>query len=410
MEKTKAEKNQTNFSFKVPDTHRYVWVSRFLLALLICCTLLTIHVIQRSSPFDLSMYDSYRLQAMQWRKGKIALDENVPHLELAIYNGEYYVSFPPVPAVPLYILSFIFGENVPDTLLMQFYAIFSCLLLQKMFLKKTAPVKAALLAFMFCFASSLLPLLLNGAVWYQAQALAFLFIVWSLERMSEEKMTASLFLYALSVGCRPFNALYGPLIMIIYAIRQKNFKKVLKKLLPGIFFGLLVAGTYAWYNYIRFGDIFEFGHNYLPEFSTQGGTQFSINHLPKNIRTFILGSPFNKTEYGLEFKKFGFSLFLANPLMLCMVLWLVYDIKTHKITAEKALIALFCAAHIFLLLLHRTGGGYQYGARYYVDCLPYCFLYALSAPQALKRTKTAACVLLLLGFAGAFAGACYIHL
>ncbi|MDO5023141.1 MAG: hypothetical protein Q4E07_07400, partial [Eubacteriales bacterium] len=189
---------------------------------------------------------------MQWRKGKIALEENVPHLELAVYNGQYYVSFPPVPTVPLYLLSFIFGFNIPDTLLLQLYAVFACLLLHKMLLKYTTPTKAALLAFLLCFASSLLPILQNGAVWYQAQVLAFLFTVWSFERMSENKPTASLILYALSVGCRPFNALYGPLIMLIYILQQESLKKAIKKLLPGVLLGLLVASIYAWYNYIRF--------------------------------------------------------------------------------------------------------------------------------------------------------------
>jgi hypothetical protein len=410
MKNTDPKNNTSQTVFNAADTRNCIWVSRIFLALLICCTLLLIHVLQGSSPFAPSPYNSYRLQAMQWRKGKIALDEDVPHLELAVYNGKYYVSFPPVPAVPIYFLSFVFGSNVPDTLLIQLYAIFACLLLHKMLMKKTSPIKAALWAFLFCFASSLLPLLQNGGVWYQAQVLAFLFTVWSIERMDGDSPAASLFLYALSVGCRPFNALYGPLIMLIYIIKQKNIKISIKKLLPGICLGLLVAGAYALYNYMRFGDIFEFGHSYLPEFSTQGGTQFSVRHLAQNIQRFVFGLPLKTTNGHIALKIFGFSLFLANPLILCMLIWLMYDIKAQKINAAKILIVLFCSVHIFLFLLHRTGGGYQYGARYFADCLPYCFLYALKAPQTIKRTKTISIILLALGFAGAAIGACYVHL
>lgn len=44
-------------------------------------------------------------------------------------------------------------------------------------------------------------------------------------------------------------------------------------------------------------------------------------------------------------------------------------------TTGKTLTAIVFLIHATLLMSHRTGGGYQYGARYWVDCLPYGFLY-----------------------------------
>ena len=46
-------------------------------------------------------YYTYNLQALAWRNGKLCLDQDYPWLELAIYEGKYFVSFPPVPSVPL---------------------------------------------------------------------------------------------------------------------------------------------------------------------------------------------------------------------------------------------------------------------------------------------------------------------
>ena len=43
-------------------------------------------------------HDSYTLQALAWRKGMLSLGQDYPWLELSIFNGDYYVSFPSVPA------------------------------------------------------------------------------------------------------------------------------------------------------------------------------------------------------------------------------------------------------------------------------------------------------------------------
>ena len=45
-----------------------------------------------------SPFNSYTLQALSWLQGR-AWVENNPALELAIYEGKYYVSFPPLPSV-----------------------------------------------------------------------------------------------------------------------------------------------------------------------------------------------------------------------------------------------------------------------------------------------------------------------
>ncbi len=173
--------------------------------------LFSMQLLLGKDPLKHSTYNSYTLQALQWRKGEIALDENVTYLELAVFQGRYYVSFPPVPTVPVFFLTFIFGENVPDALLVILYGVASCFLIYVILKRKTrAPALSAVWAFLICFASSMLPILTDGAVWYQAQMLAFLFTVAAIERMQKGAVTVSLVLFALSVGCRPFNVLFGP--------------------------------------------------------------------------------------------------------------------------------------------------------------------------------------------------------
>ena len=76
-----------------------------------------------ADPFGRSGYCTYTLQAMAWRRGALSLGQDYPWLELAVFKGDWYVSFPPVPTVPVWLLTLVFGENVPDNFLVRLYAL-----------------------------------------------------------------------------------------------------------------------------------------------------------------------------------------------------------------------------------------------------------------------------------------------
>ena len=316
----------------------------WIMALMLVLLLLILHSVTGTPVFAPSAYNSYTLQALAWRRGLPYLQQDVPHLELAIKDGLYFVSFPPVPSVPLYLLSFIFGDKTPDGLLVKLYALIAYFAMYRAFKHKgRQDMYAALCSFLLCAASSMLPLLLSGAVWYQAQVMAFMFTALAVSGMLSGHYTTALLCYALSVGCRPFNVLYGFLLLYIFLINMRSsgrtsLKSALKYILPGIILGLCVAGGYAWYNSIRFGSPFEFGHNYLPEFSFQGGKQFSLSHIQKNAGTFILGLPFEEGNDGLALRRFGFSLFIANPALLLMIILFCADVLRRRAGAYEVLI------------------------------------------------------------------------
>lgn len=366
-----------------------------------------------SKPLQPSAYNTYTHQAMAWRQGRMDLPEDIPYLELADYRGKVYVSFPPVPSIPVYLLTFIFGSGVPDGLLMLLYAGLSLYLVYRLLIwHGFQPLHSAAWAFLFLFSSSYTPLMLNGAVWYQAQSLALLLVLLSISFMDARKPLPGLVFFALSVGCRPFHAVYGPLLLFLFIRGNQGeglqLKKSIAMLLPGILAGLLIAALYALYNWARFDNAFEFGHNYLEEFSIEGGTQFALRHLPGNARSFILSLPFERTMQGFRIKQFGFSLFLSNPALLLLVIWTAAGLFRKRLGPELALIAVFFLIHLFLLLLHRTFGGYQYGARYAVDLLPYALLFLMRRES--KTMKKAELFTLLAGFALAVYGSLMIHL
>ncbi|MBE5782938.1 MAG: hypothetical protein E7329_06415 [Clostridiales bacterium] len=348
-----------------------------------------LHIFMGGDALGPSLYNTYTLQALAWRQGELHLPHDYPHLELAIFEGDYYVSFPPLPSVILYPLTFLFGAQTPDNFLVKLYALMACLAMYYALRNAGySRLSASFLSFFFSFSSSLLPMTMQGAVWYHAQVLAFLMVTLSICLLALDFTAPALLFYALSVACRPFHALYAlPLFFTYWIINRRagvSLVKMARSLMPGIGLGLCVAAALALYNLARFGNPLEFGHNYLPEFSFQGGVQFSVSHVLNHLKTFLWGLPLEISNGALAFKKFGYSLFIACPTLTLMMIWLVIDCFKKRMRWEKAVIFLTFLLHLFCLLLHRTFGGFQLGARYAVDLIPYSFFYLLLTPEKKK--------------------------
>lgn len=360
-----------------------------ILAAAMCALWAALHAALGTGFFAATAYNTYTRQALAWRQGLLHLPEDVPFLELAVYEGNYYVSFPPLPSVVLWPLTFVFGASTPDNLLVKIYALGACLLMYGT-LKRAGygKVSGGLLSFLFCFSSSLLPMTLNGAVWYHAQVLAFFLTVAAVCFFAWDKPTLALLFYALSVGCRPFNALYAlPLFFAWWCINHRAglpLRDIVTPLAPGIALGLCVAAALGIYNYARFGNPLEFGHNYLPEFSTQGGIQFSFSHVGGHLKTFLWDFPLELRDGTPVFRRFGYSMLIACPTLTLMLAWAVMDVIKGRMRPEKAAVLFTCVLHIFFLLFHRTFGGFQLGARYCVDTIPYTFFYLLLTPEKKK--------------------------
>ena len=317
-------------------------------------------------PFGTSAYNTYTLQALAWREGRTWLSQDYPHLELAIFGGRYYVSFPPVPSVPLFLLSFFCGVNTPDGLLVKLYALgaFSGIYWWASRRGRIGP--ALFWASAFVFASSLLPLMLIGAVWYQAQLLAFLCTVLAVLLAERKRPTPSLILYALAVGCRPFNAVAGLAVAALLWHRRVPWKKWI----PGVCAGLCIGLCYGLYNLARF-----------------------------------TGMPL---ENG-QFVQFGFNLFLANPIFLLLAVWVAVDIVRRRIRPAQVAALVALAAQLFLLMLHKSFGGFQFGLRYTADLIPCALAYfVLSGRHRRVRWGEAALMAAALAF---FAiGALCVHI
>ena len=135
------------------------------------------------------------------------------------------------------------------------------------------------------------------------------------------------------------------------------------------------------YNYARFGNPLEFGHNYLPEFTRPGNTQFSLTHLLPNLQQLFTNFITITDNFKLNFPM-PFVFFIANPLFIAGLYRATKDIIiTHKISITRLIFLFSILLNLILICCHRTLGAWQFGARYTCDMLPFVLLCMLITKQ-----------------------------
>ena len=348
-------------------------------------------------------YNSYSRQAAAWLSGQLDLGENVPWLELAVFNGKYYVSFPPFPSIVLLPFVLIFGISTPDNTIAFIISLLSLFYAYKLGYKVLRNKwHSVFLSLFLILGTNYLHVSLWGSVWYIAQNMAFLFTLiafyYALSYNSKHSFIA-LFAMCAAMGCRPFNALYLPLVLYLIFLREnKSFVSYLKNVLIYSIPAFVLGVFFMWLNYARFGSIFEFGHNYLPEFLSDPHGQFYAGRILANLERIF----FNFDIF--EFPMFhGFAFWVASPIVVSFIIYLgLYIVKSVRGTvlvtpcqrdgscdtksAKYIVIGILVLtmAHILLFSLHRTLGGHQFGSRYTVDTLPAFYLGLLLLVNSLK--------------------------
>jgi hypothetical protein len=224
---------------------------------------------------------------------------------------------------------------------------------------------------MMVLGSNLFYLTVTGWVWFSAQTQGFFFSVLALYCMDSRRKAAWVFAFlclGIAFACRPFNVVYAPLL--IYMLYQKlddkrgvawTLARCIPYALPLAAMGLMVGA----YNYARFGNLLEFGHNYLPEF--QSAEQFSLAYLPGNFLE-ILKLPGTEDTFWPRFN--GTLFFLVNPAYVLVAISLIRG----RFSTKKMIYVLCLMAQIVLTLCHKTMGGWQFGSRYMADMLPFMLL------------------------------------
>lgn len=291
-----------------------------LLFMLLCYVL--IHDLLGGTLLAHCPWDSYTLQAQAWLEGRTDLGQDISYLELAIYNGKYYVSFPPFPSVVMLPFVLIFGTDTPNNLIIMIITLLIAAAAFKLCGYAGYDAKdSAILGLFITFGSNLMWMSTMGGVWFLAQSIMMLLLLLAAIAAYKGKQALAYALVALSVGCRPFAAVaFAPLMAWFYAKnRQRGMGKLAalfcqwKAWIPVA----LIAAAMMWYNYIRFDNPLEFGHNYLPEFVGSEHGQFDIYYLKDNLLKLLFYPVRIKEGLTLDYPFFdGFMFYIANPLFI----------------------------------------------------------------------------------------------
>ena len=338
------------------------------------------------SPAASNYYNSYSRQAAAWLSGRLDLGENVQWLELAVFQGRYYIPFAPFPSIALLPFVVFFGIDTPDNAIALCVALLSLLYAYKLAYKILGNQNYAILLSLFLIlGTNYLHIALWGAVWYIAQNMAFLLTLLAFYyAVTDNKNNSyiSLFVMCAAMGCRPFNIVYLPVLIYLLYIREgiaitASIKRMLVYSVPA----LVLGSFFMWLNYARFGNIFEFGRNYLAEFVNDPHGQFYVGRILDHLKIMLFG--FDITSFPMFS---GFAFWVASPLVFSFVICLLMYIY-KRITGgiedndsdrpDKFIIfSLFFLAmiHIVAISMHTTLGGHQFGSRYTVDTLAAFYL------------------------------------
>ncbi len=332
-------------------------------------------------PWTKNHYNTYTLQACRWLSGHLDLGQNYSHLEIAQFGGKFFCSFPPFPSYVMLPFAMVFGQNTPDGWIAVGVSILGAYYVFRLLKHYEKSNESAVFWTLFVtIGTNLIFVTVNGWVWFIAQNLCFTLSVMAIYYAVVGKGGWSLSFWAMSVGCRPFNALYAPILLVILyqGLKAKNltFGEMLRSYWKWAVGPLVIAISYMLLNYFRFGNILEFGHNYLPEFTEAEKGQFHWDYVKENWKLLWLW-PKKNPQGVVQFPKFnGWAFYLVIPVFLSYAIYTVASFfkKQQKNILVRMLIPVTVLLHLLCLTAHKTMGGFQWGNRYVLDSLPYAFL------------------------------------
>ncbi len=369
------------------STENRKWMDFFAVIACVLAVYIVIWAFTGMWPWRPAVYNSYVLQADAWLHGRLDLGQDYSYLEIASYQGKYYISFPPFPSYVMLPLVALFGLKTPDglvalacTVLGAVYALRLCHYYGKQ------GGSALFWTLLVTVGSNLLMTNTNAWVWFIAQNMSFALCMMAVYYAAAGKGGRALAFWACAVGCRPMQALYIPVLLyLLYLdLKKKNpqdtILQMIQKQWKWAVAPVVIAVSYMILNYLRFGSIIEFGHNYLPEFLEAKEGQFSLSYIGENFKT-LFRLPTAGQDGKLVFDQFnGMNIFLVSPVFVSYAVYFVWSLFQKEKDRKLCIgILVLAVVHTVALLMHKTMGGSHFGHRYINDTLPFIFLGLLAS-------------------------------
>lgn len=225
------------------------------------------------------------------------------------YKGNYYVYFGIVPCVLFYLpLSYILGDFVfLNFSFIYICGIFLCIIVA-MLLKEIVsrffpkiPTLLYILLYLLCINGCGLPYIMHRPDFYFVAIISALTLsvlglyLWisstRKSKLSKTRILIGSICMALVAGCRPQFVLGSffaiPIFYSSYREKKILSKKGLKETILFILPYIVIAMLLMYYNYARFGSIFDFGANYNLTTNDMTKRGFQLARLPLGIYTYL---------------------------------------------------------------------------------------------------------------------------
>ena len=319
--------------------------------------------------------------------------------DTALYNNHYYVYFGILPALilflPFYIITGTFLKTSVVVLLFSVLsAIMLALIIEYIFKKHFSKLPFKMLVFSeisILFGSFLIWInvalrfyeMVNVAgLYFSLQGIYLFLTIKKGGELSFKKLGLGALCLALAVACRPTTLIASiiiiPIIWNLFKQKKANKKEVLKLILvvmiPYIVVGLLLM----YYNYIRFGSIFEFGARYQLTMNDMRNLKNRLITIPAgfiynlfNLPSFIGEFPFMQVNSNIPeiFAYYYVEDMPGGVFILAPIAFAVFGIKkflkTSKNTELKNLVVVILAVGIILNIIIVMQGGST--GRYLLD-------------------------------------------
>jgi hypothetical protein len=327
--------------------------------------------------------------AQSFLQGRLDIAEPALTKDLTLFNGKYYVAFPPLPA--LLMMPFVAMHGSADFNILLFQDGYAALGVMFAFLMLEAMRRLdwnrlrwwenVLLALFFGFGTAQYFLSVRGLVNFTSQILTATFVVLSLwisfagarqfNRMNALLVGSSL---GLAMLARP-NVLFVWIAVAVILIDgtvasgkfsiARYFQWLIFSLIP-IF--VVVIGLF-WYNQVRFGSPFDFGYTHMLvaerlESDLAAYGQFHPHFIAENLYDNYLRLPYWDTKcQQLAPNPQGMSIFLVSPLVIYLYLAMKKRMWVMGAWLSIGLIALTHA-------LYYNSGEVQFGYRFSLDFMP----------------------------------------
>ena len=312
-----------------------------------------------------------------------------PAYDLTPFNGRWYVSFPPLPAllmIPWVAVRGLAASDIAFSVVLGaldvslFYAVLVRLRMQDAELMSRDSGFDVWLCVLLGLGTPLWYCAALGSVWYTAHVVAVACLcLYALEVVGQNRPFLAGLWLGLGFLARAPVLLAFPLTVVPGLHAAQNRREAVRFLFHVALGAAPALLGQAAYNWMRFGSPVEFGYRWmnspgalLERQATWG--QFSLHFLPENLYTLLVRPPMvSLVPFRIEPDPWGMGLLFTCPALL-LALWRspAGRGETHLSGRQHLHLGLWLAVLLVQIpsLLYFNTGSYQFGYRFALDWLP----------------------------------------